>query len=194
MPESNELQSVSESARRNFSFDPTLLSGGSQASDHNEEIYADADSYMKVPQGGEDEDDLGSSSLSRELHQLGVLKKAKAASKRDKREQLQAINRRHMEELAEEAGGAEDVDPDDEADAQEAAANSAAHAAAMGLLEDDQTAEARGHENFVTLGIIGLPNAGKSSLINALAGKKLVSVSVTPGHSQCTLTHSGGWG
>jgi ribosome biogenesis GTPase A len=37
---------------------------------------------------------------------------------------------------------------------------------------------------FVTLGMIGHPNAGKSSLINALAGKKLLSVSRTPGHTK----------
>jgi ribosome biogenesis GTPase A len=36
----------------------------------------------------------------------------------------------------------------------------------------------------VTIGLIGHPNVGKSSVLNALAGKKLVSVSHTPGHTK----------
>ena len=36
----------------------------------------------------------------------------------------------------------------------------------------------------LTIGTIGFPNVGKSSLINALIGKKVVSVSVTPGHTK----------
>lgn len=38
--------------------------------------------------------------------------------------------------------------------------------------------------SFVTIGFVGNPNAGKSSLINALAGRKVVSVSSTPGHTK----------
>ena len=37
---------------------------------------------------------------------------------------------------------------------------------------------------YVTLGILGSPNAGKSTLINALTGRKVVSVSRTPGHTK----------
>ena len=36
----------------------------------------------------------------------------------------------------------------------------------------------------ITIGVIGLPNAGKSSFINALARKRVVSVSKTPGHTK----------
>jgi ribosome biogenesis GTPase A len=39
-------------------------------------------------------------------------------------------------------------------------------------------------ERATTLGILGLPNAGKSSFINALAGRRVVSVSRTPGHTK----------
>lgn len=44
------------------------------------------------------------------------------------------------------------------------------------------------HERFkngvLTIGCIGYPNVGKSSLMNALKGKKIVSVSKTPGHTK----------
>lgn len=44
------------------------------------------------------------------------------------------------------------------------------------------------HEKFkhgiLTIGCIGQPNVGKSSLMNAIKGKKVVSVSRTPGHTK----------
>ncbi|XP_044758099.1 guanine nucleotide-binding protein-like 1 [Coccinella septempunctata] len=44
------------------------------------------------------------------------------------------------------------------------------------------------HERFnngmLTIGCVGYPNVGKSSLMNALKGKKIVSVSRTPGHTK----------
>ncbi|XP_048361452.1 large subunit GTPase 1 homolog [Sphaerodactylus townsendi] len=39
-------------------------------------------------------------------------------------------------------------------------------------------------EGEVTIGLVGYPNVGKSSTINALLGRKKVSVSATPGHTK----------
>ena len=39
-------------------------------------------------------------------------------------------------------------------------------------------------DSSLTLGMIGYPNAGKSSLINSLVGRRVVSVSKTPGHTK----------
>merc|ERR1719483_2070375 len=36
----------------------------------------------------------------------------------------------------------------------------------------------------LTLGMVGHPNVGKSSLINSLVGRRVVSVSKTPGHTK----------
>ncbi|KAJ1949822.1 hypothetical protein IWQ62_006672, partial [Dispira parvispora] len=38
--------------------------------------------------------------------------------------------------------------------------------------------------NFLTLGMVGHPNVGKSSLINSLMGRVVVSASKTPGHTK----------
>ena len=44
------------------------------------------------------------------------------------------------------------------------------------------------HEKYkngvLTIGCLGQPNVGKSSLINAIMGRKVVSVSRTPGHTK----------
>lgn len=41
----------------------------------------------------------------------------------------------------------------------------------------------------LTIGFVGEPNVGKSSLLNNLFGRKLVSVSATPGHTKHLQTH-----
>nr|pir GTP-binding protein MMR1 - mouse [Mus musculus] len=44
-------------------------------------------------------------------------------------------------------------------------------------------------DGVVTIGCIGFPNVGKSSLINGLVGRKVVSVSRTPGHTRYFQTY-----
>ncbi|CAN7993764.1 unnamed protein product, partial [Ixodes hexagonus] len=44
--------------------------------------------------------------------------------------------------------------------------------------------EERFKDGRLTLGFVGHPNVGKSSLLNALMGRKVVSVSRTPGHTK----------
>lgn len=47
-----------------------------------------------------------------------------------------------------------------------------------------QTQTQRFQDQILTIGMVGQPNAGKSSLINSLMGKRVVSVSKTPGHTK----------
>ncbi|XP_069098059.1 guanine nucleotide-binding protein-like 1 [Pleurodeles waltl] len=44
-------------------------------------------------------------------------------------------------------------------------------------------------DGILTIGCVGFPNVGKSSLINGLVGRKVVSVSRTPGHTKYFQTY-----
>ncbi|KAG0262582.1 Guanine nucleotide-binding-like protein 1 [Linnemannia exigua] len=58
-------------------------------------------------------------------------------------------------------------------------------------IEDDET---NPHSDYVTIGLVGHPNVGKSSLINSIMGRTVVSTSRTPGHTKhfqtIHLTHN----
>ncbi|KAF9583484.1 Guanine nucleotide-binding-like protein 1 [Lunasporangiospora selenospora] len=58
-------------------------------------------------------------------------------------------------------------------------------------IEDDEVTP---HKDYVTIGLVGHPNVGKSSLINSIMGRTVVSTSKTPGHTKhfqtIHLTHN----
>ena len=70
------------------------------------------------------------------------------------------------EEENEDSEENEEAEEDDEVEEEEA----------TNIVEDDSS--------YVTIGLIGHPNVGKSSLINGLKGSKVVSTSRTPGHTK----------
>lgn len=51
-------------------------------------------------------------------------------------------------------------------------------------VDTDYVAHEKYTNGILTIGCIGQPNVGKSSLMNAIMGKKVVSVSKTPGHTK----------
>ncbi|KAF9418339.1 Guanine nucleotide-binding-like protein 1 [Podila epigama] len=59
------------------------------------------------------------------------------------------------------------------------------------VVDDTETTP---HKDYVTIGLVGHPNVGKSSLINSIMGKTVVSTSRTPGHTKhfqtIHLTHN----
>jgi len=50
--------------------------------------------------------------------------------------------------------------------------------------ENEEEKERKRNAGLITIGTVGHPNVGKSSLINGLVGKKVVSTSRTPGHTK----------
>ncbi|XP_065829566.1 guanine nucleotide-binding protein-like 1 [Oscarella lobularis] len=50
--------------------------------------------------------------------------------------------------------------------------------------QEEDAGGARKKDSLLTIGLVGHPNVGKSSVINGLIGKKVVSCSRTPGHTK----------
>ncbi|XP_046336310.2 guanine nucleotide-binding protein-like 1 isoform X1 [Haliotis rufescens] len=73
----------------------------------------------------------------------------------------------------------QEVGKDEDADVD----TSEAPTSAAETLTDD-SGHVRYRDGVLTIGCVGYPNVGKSSLINGLVGKKVVSVSKTPGHTK----------
>ncbi|XP_065195423.1 guanine nucleotide-binding protein-like 1 [Sycon ciliatum] len=58
-----------------------------------------------------------------------------------------------------------------------------------GGTEATAAATASSPPSFITIGLVGHPNVGKSSILNSLIGKQVVSASRTPGHTKHFQTH-----
>ncbi|KAL4616789.1 guanine nucleotide-binding protein-like 1 isoform X1 [Arapaima gigas] len=56
-------------------------------------------------------------------------------------------------------------------------------------MEMDSSSQELYKDGVLTLGCVGFPNVGKSSVLNSLVGKKVVSVSRTPGHTKYFQTY-----
>ncbi|KAJ3015697.1 Guanine nucleotide-binding-like protein 1 [Thoreauomyces humboldtii] len=99
--------------------------------------------------------------------------------KRKEEEQFQGKRRRRLQRMGIpndlHSEGSSDDDSEDDSDS-ESKGSVDAYAAHAGDTEP--------HNDWVTLGLIGHPNVGKSSLINSVMGKKVVSTSRTPGHTK----------
>lgn len=59
----------------------------------------------------------------------------------------------------------------------------------MSHIEGSGAVVKRFHRGVLTLGFLGHPNVGKSSLMNGLMGRKVVSTSITPGHTKYYQTY-----
>ncbi|KAH3803047.1 guanine nucleotide-binding protein-like 1 [Dreissena polymorpha] len=85
-------------------------------------------------------------------------------------------------EIADDDGSDSDEDDDDDQDVEtidDAAVGDEASRLGEGLTRHDAFSN-----GVLTIGCVGFPNVGKSSVINGLMGKKVVSVSKTPGHTK----------
>jgi len=75
----------------------------------------------------------------------------------------------------------------EERDGEQDAAGGAEEESAAALAAEREEAEAA-RATRTMIGVVGQPNVGKSSLINALVGRKAVSVKATPGHTKTLQT------
>ncbi|KAM4641107.1 guanine nucleotide-binding protein-like 1 [Discoglossus pictus] len=91
------------------------------------------------------------------------------------------------------AGEEEEDDDDDEEGADEKAsdAHGRDHVVSQQITDAEFGTPSRElyKDGVLSIGCVGFPNVGKSSIINGLVGKKIVSVSRTPGHTKYFQTY-----
>ena len=80
-------------------------------------------------------------------------------------------------------GEEDDEDEEDEEENEDSEENEEAEEDDV-VEEEEATNIVEDDSSYVTIGLIGHPNVGKSSLINGLKGSKVVSTSRTPGHTK----------
>lgn len=108
---------IPDAVRKSFSFDPTLLTGGTHAVDKAEQMYAGADEYMRGPASeAEDQEEIGASSLSKELKEMGVLKKHKAQQR--KKSQAEKLKQANEALASQEAAEEDDNDQESKSSSQ----------------------------------------------------------------------------
>ena len=174
---------LSEEVKEKFSFEPTYIidaegKGGEEEEKKETEQHEEG-------QDGEDEEESAEQSKRR----------SKGKSQRRQKGGKKKSSHDDDDEDAEEADEDERAADDDEHEPDEKPSEPPArYSQLFGNLEDQPTAatstssSARPPASYITIGTIGAPNAGKSSLINSLAHRKLVSVSKTPGHTKYLQT------
>jgi ribosome biogenesis GTPase A len=81
-----------------------------------------------------------------------------------------------------------DTDADADADADSDSdpdADCTMNSIASGLSECDRLAhQCSSSTQLITIGLVGHPNVGKSTIVNSIVGRSVVSVSKTPGHTK----------
>ena len=205
---------VDDEVKERFSFEPTNIQqaeGSASSSAHaGEQLTADA--RREDEEGEEAEDDGGDEGEDAEGSEREHL--PTAAKKGKGKQKGRRGGRRRRQRPADGDGGAEE----DEADASNDAVDyeeeqvegtdeeplPSQYRHLLGQLEEQppsssslsgsasSSASASAgpplSRSYLTLGTLGTPNAGKSSLINSLCRRKLVSVSKTPGHTKYLQT------
>ena len=167
---------LSEEVKDKFSFEPTYIIDAEGKGGDDEKKDAERDEV-----GDEEDEDEASKGKSRG---------------KTRRRQKRGENKPSHDDDGdedEEEGDEEAAEDDDEHEAEERPSEPPArYSQLFGKLDDQPTATStsstRPPTSFITIGTIGAPNAGKSSLINSLAHRKLVSVSKTPGHTKYLQT------
>ncbi|KAH6569177.1 hypothetical protein BASA62_005048 [Batrachochytrium salamandrivorans] len=100
-------------------------------------------------------------------------------SRRRQQAPVDDIGERHvykMENYDTESSDDNDDNDDDDIDGEKYAQDGID---AIGISDDESP-----QHNLITIGLVGHPNVGKSSLINGVMGHKVVSTSKTPGHTK----------
>lgn len=174
-----EDESLSESDEENPAIVPGLSNKNATVSDDEESIYEDGDEGADAEESGDDELEV-QAALAESIADIG---KGESAAELGLRHQLE-----QQLDLNQTKPNLEDIQTDE--------VEEDPRTRVLSVLELEELFErvAPAVSNFATeydpnpeklmVGLVGYPNVGKSSTINALLGEKKVSVSATPGKTK----------